>query len=437
MGRSRKQETAAEPFQRKDGENAGEVETTGRPQKIKPVFSELDQAAREQVDRVLEETGSGVRQFVEYSAWLLSRMHSPVDLPKPLRSHNEDRYPVYFEATKPVFEQLKALTDATRLPLERLLAFAISYLEKLRSENQLERTLSTGQATIRDLSRAIELLQWNQQAFINKRWHWCCLINERLLKEYNDIPQIKRFAFYRLGYCHLALCTDLIALIPEVVLKTQETASASVESICEKAMQSIKASIYFSRQACSSEGEVNVARYNLACAYSLFAEVTAIGQSAWHLKSEGIKPIRDAMSKCLDRKNQRIREEANADARHAWRKVFAENWRGMNKEGGRVHGREIMEVDKALSRAVKELKDWVKSAPSSVIPVAPGELIRWSRIDLDLIFLRNDPSADIRESYDAWTKSHSGDSSLLDTHKSLIEGSDYKNDIKTIDVFDI
>lgn len=89
-----------------------------------------------------------------------------------------------------------------------LIEFLIRHLIKLDPAER-DAFLKNSPPPIRSVARSIELIHWGNHAFEKKRWSTCAAAFQELLESVGEIDELRRIAFYKLGYSYSCISDNI------------------------------------------------------------------------------------------------------------------------------------------------------------------------------------------------------------------------------------
>lgn len=249
----------------------------------------------------------------------------------------------------------------------------------------------------------VEKLGWADHAFSTKSWTWA-------IEEYGEVetlsdkaPGIRRLAEYKQSYCYLDVAMDLRAL-------ALQKAGSERRDLFDAAKRSLLTSVVFTERYLG-EVQHRVLVYNIACAWSLYAQYTIESL----LPQEYVAKLSETLALSLPYGSQptsRLEEEE-------WKKIGLE-WRNLRGESGDVLGAMIeSSITVCVGKAMKRLYELTSSKERS-LPKNYQFLVNMAKYDSDTLFLRFDAGS--RQSFLAWSQEEGREGSLLRSFHAIQEG---------------
>lgn len=218
---------------------------------------------------------------------------------------------------------------------------------------------------------------WTEHAFSSKHFGWLAEGSLDLRDITKNLPSIREYADYRVGYALLALCTKL---------RIEGSKNSSAESL-ELAIQCGKHGIIANKSGVLNGKMHPVFHYNIACGYSLIASATI----EKILLSKGI-----------------LLNEASADP---YRTDAIGKWRSLG-----VTDSTVRYVESLLNTGLGSLTAVQTSAKP---PKDISFLVMKSAEDPDMSLLRNDPCVSRR--YTEWYKQRVTGNALIEHVKTILK----------------
>jgi hypothetical protein len=197
-------------------------------------------------------------------------------------SRNAITTPLYADIQTSLRDELFRLAKDEGFKVKDAVTSLLHYFVKIGADER-QSILISRRPLIERLAGAIELIQWGQHSFAKGRWAWCATVTARLLDECNEVPELKRFALYRLGYSLLSLGEELKAELfdaladESLVAATPDDLQAKNKAIYD----AFCAGLFYSLESLEY-GENPVSRFNAACGYVMLAEASVLRLMPWH-----------------------------------------------------------------------------------------------------------------------------------------------------------
>jgi hypothetical protein len=324
--------------------------------------------------------------------------------------------PIFADIDGELRRRFHEISRLEKFPEKGAIEALVRYFVETLDGTERRAMLQGKKSAVQSLAKAIELLQWGQHSFTNKRWEWCTKVNLAIIEECKGITEVNRFANYRLGYCALSMAEGIMRELLEAIAGGDATGRELGHRAFEHAA---KAGIYYSRKSIES-GEMSVAHYNIACGLSLHAENVALEVTDWSSGEDWVRNLLKEIRKwieLLEKPESRLELRDPPSVNHPWWKVFGDGWRSHLQRSGREGSSAERTVDAALSAAIAELKRTVDLPTHAAVPGDAGELVRSSTTELDFSFLKCDSK--YSGSFKAWRDSNQPASSRLRSFSTL------------------
>jgi hypothetical protein len=318
----------------------------------------------------------------------------------------------------------KYVRDHPELSEKAVVAGLIKYFKSLPPGERND-ILRDPESVRSRIGAVIELMGWGDHAFSEGNWEWALEAYSALLRRHSeDAPGMKRFVYYKRGFCWL----DVAIRLREEALRAIVLAPGNVvpdelwHDHYQAADQAIDMSIHNNEQFERLGGKHPMVHYSIACGWALRAKYAV--ERALPRNDDPLIELAGAVEK-----NSNVTPRDRSPDKEVWMKKIAESWRKKvaTSECKRLEAdverfaRKAMEaLDDILREGVTELPQ--ETSEAFVPHVDIGYFVRYAEDDSDLLFLKYDITTST--DYHNWVKRGSRDRSRswLETFRRLQKG---------------
>jgi hypothetical protein len=352
------------------------------------------------------------------------------------QSHDKNRTPTIFVRVEAdVKDWIKSWSH--ELTERQVVDNVLRYFKSLDREAQMRIFAESGDSPSgAGFGEAIEMTAWAEHAFSRFHWDWSLEEWQGLAAKTGGINGLQRLAHYHIFYCYLeialSLRKEIIAAIGDV--RTRRVHPSMWTETYRGADNAIRLGIKHLDEFERRGGQHPVVTYGTGCAYSLRAQFVVEHALTWksplilalHDVIHGKDPIDIKVLTENDHDDEPERESGGrmpSPEEMVW-SAIGKRWRNEIPAKTKI---EKDEKDALLERVggyaassmryLETVKNW-NTAPSSRRSILnTGFLIRLSRVDSDLTFLRCDKTA--QKEFRRWLLRYSEVSRLASFERHL------------------